>query len=646
MAADRFGELYVDGRIFAVEEFDFEACAAEIVVNQRGGAVDFVQPFVWAGGDRRDTDQLPRQVQDLGCLIGIGDFDHGLSPREERDGRLLGCRKAIPCAGGFAAALDEFADLDRVRAEGGVIGGDALHVRFHLRLTLVEQFFEKAQRRFVPAEFGLQSGADLLGGVASALGHLDEGMEVIPQVESLRQRFDLAQRPLEEGAHGDGFARQRVLDLGAQAELRGEPFVGAGAADVLAVVAEGARKARVGVDAEEQEMFEGQVGDVEVETVAALVGADFDASHREVDARHQVLLFDLQRHLFGRSRLADGEQASGVERGELVARRGDDAFDGFGERAGADGSPVVVPEADAAPHEVVGDLQVIVVGAVEVGQVNGGGIREGQVADRVELGQGDDGASVSHLRLHGRGRAGRDEETGEGAQEARSGDVEFGLEAVEVTVAALAGGQVHEVPGEERVGQGQVGVDARGGEGVAVEVHAFFEIAAFGDGPLARDGVVTDGGEEEQVAVPVVQTLAEVEASAVQRVDEGGFHQARFVDGAARTVVGTRRPFDHPVEDFELAELRLPGGDALGAQVVHEGLLAGSRADGEQRTQVGVEEVPFLLEAVEPARRLFFDGLFDGEEVFVGELGEGGGHGGIGGWWLGVGGWRLVIGDW
>ncbi len=96
--------------------------------------------------------------------------------------------------------------------------------------------------------------------------------------------------------------------------------------------------------------------------------------------------------------------------------------------------------------------------------------------------------------------------------------------------------------------------------------------------------------------------------------------QARFVDRAAWTVIRARRPLDHPVKDFELAELRLPGRDAFGAQIIHKGLLAGSRAHGEQGTQVFIEQIPFLLEAVESAWRFFLDGLFEGEEIFIGEF--------------------------
>src|SRR6266498_267852 len=144
-------------------------------------------------------------------------------------------------------------------------------------------------------------------------------------------------------------------------------------------------------------------------------------------------------------------------------------------------------------------------------------------------------------------------------------------------VTTLCGSEMHEVPSEERVGQGHVGVNASGRKRVAVEVHAFFEIASFGDAPIARDGMMTDIGEEEQVAMPVMQSLTEVDAGTVQRVDERSFHQARFVDRPARTVIRACRPFDHPVEDFKLAELRLPLRDAFGAQVIDKGVLARSR---------------------------------------------------------------------
>ncbi len=86
--------------------------------------------------------------------------------------------------------------------------------------------------------------------------------------------------------------------------------------------------------------------------------------------------------------------------------------------------------------------------------------------------------------------------------------------------------------------------------------------------------------------------------------------EARFVNRPAWTVIWARRPFNHPMKDFELAKLRLPRRDTLGAQIIHEGMLAGTCAHGEQRTQVFIEEIPFLFEAVESTLRFFFGGLF------------------------------------
>lgn len=120
--------------------------------------------------------------------------------------------------------------------------------------------------------------------------------------------------------------------------------------------------------------------------------------------------------------------------------------------------------------------------------------------------------------------------------------------------------------------------------------------------------------------MPVMETLAEVDARAMQGVDERSLVEARFINRTARTVIWACRPFNHPVKDFELAELRLPRRDTFGAEIIHEGMLAGSRAYGKKRTQVFIEEIPFLLEAVESAGGFFLDGFFEGEEVFVGEL--------------------------
>ena len=41
---------------------------------------------------------------------------------------------------------------------------------------------------------------------------------------------------------------------------------------------------------------------------------------------------------------------------------------------------------------------------------------------------------------------------------------------------------------------------------------------------LPGDGMMTDVGEEEQIAMPVMQPLAKVDARTMQRIDERGFH--------------------------------------------------------------------------------------------------------------------------
>ena len=161
------------------------------------------------------------------------------------------------------------------------------------------------------------------------------GFKIVPHVQGLGKRLEFVESPFEEGAHGGWLACQRVIDLGAQAIFGGGVFVGARAGDVLTVISEAAGKCRVGVDAEKQQMFERQVGDVQVERMSAFIGAHFHASHRQVDTRHQVLLFDLLSHLIGRRRFPCSEQASSVERSELVARRGDDPLNGFGKTSRA-----------------------------------------------------------------------------------------------------------------------------------------------------------------------------------------------------------------------------------------------------------------------------------------------------------------------
>ena len=215
-------------------------------------------------------------------------------------------------------------------------------------------------------------------------------------------------------------------------------------------------------------MLKGQVSDIQFQVVTAFIGADLDASHRQVDTCHEVLLFDLQGHLFGRRRFPHGIQASGVERGELVAGRGDDALDGLGKTARPDRSPVVVPETNAAPNKVIRNLQIIVIRAVEVRQIDRRRIRKGQVADRIEFGEGDHGTSPTDLRLHRRGSVGRNEQRCKGAQQAGSGDIELRLELVKMLVTTLCGRQVHEIPGKERIWKRHVGVNPCGCQSVAI----------------------------------------------------------------------------------------------------------------------------------------------------------------------------------
>jgi hypothetical protein len=74
------------------------------------------------------------------------------------------------------------------------------------------------------------------------------------------------------------------------------------------------------------------------------------------------------------------------------------------------------------------------------------------------------------------------------------------------------------------------------------------------------------------------------------------------------------------MKDLELAELRMPLGNAFGPKIIYEGLLARSCSHGEKRPQVLIEKIPFLLETVEAAVRLFLERLLYGEEIFVGEF--------------------------
>jgi hypothetical protein len=53
------------------------------------------------------------------------------------------------------------------------------------------------------------------------------------------------------------------------------------------------------------------------------------------------------------------------------------------------------------------------------------------------------------------------------------------------------------------------------GQRAIEQVHTFFKVTAFGNRPLSRDGMVTDVSEEEEVSMPIVQSLPEVDAGPV-----------------------------------------------------------------------------------------------------------------------------------
>ena len=74
------------------------------------------------------------------------------------------------------------------------------------------------------------------------------------------------------------------------------------------------------------------------------------------------------------------------------------------------------------------------------------------------------------------------------------------------------------------------------------------------------------------------------------------------------------------MEDFKLAILLLPGWDAFRTEIIYERMLAGASTHCQQRTQVFIEQVPFLFKASKTALRFIFHGFFERELVFFGEL--------------------------
>ena len=192
-------------------------------------------------------------------------------------------------------------------------------------------------------------------------------MQIVPHVQSIGKRLDLVESPLEEITHHNGFAGERIFDLRPQTMFGSKFFVSAGSGNIFAVIAESTRKFWIRVDLQHEQIAEGEIGNVEVEAVCAFIHPNFYTSHRKIDTCHQVLSFDLACHFLRRGGLTCSEKSAGIERFELFACGGNDAFDWFGETTGANGRPVVVTKTHSTADKVIRNLQVIVVRAIQVG---------------------------------------------------------------------------------------------------------------------------------------------------------------------------------------------------------------------------------------------------------------------------------------
>src|SRR4030042_4772934 len=125
--------------------------------------------------------------------------------------------------------------------------------------------------------------------------------------------------------------------------------------------------------------------------MTALVCADFNAGHGEVDPGEKILYDVFFRHILDRLYFARSIQSPTVERVKLVAAHRDQPLDGLGKRPRPDRRPVVIPEPDASPHEVIGDAEIIRMRPVEVRKVERVGAWEGQTPHRIGLTELDDG---------------------------------------------------------------------------------------------------------------------------------------------------------------------------------------------------------------------------------------------------------------
>src|SRR5690606_8991563 len=158
------------------------------------------------------------------------------------------------------------------------------------------------------------------------------------------------------------------------------------------------------------------------------------------------------------------------------------------------------------------DVHVVLVAAVQVRHVERAVVGEGQVAVRVYVGQDDKrlaSARVGAERCAGRHRH---RQRGEGTHQARGLNVDAVLVVVEVAVGALAAGQVHKVPAEERVRQRDVDVCSGSGEARPVQIHAAPQVATLGEVPATGYVGMADLDGVQHVAVEHVQPLAQIGA--------------------------------------------------------------------------------------------------------------------------------------
>jgi len=94
----------------------------------------------------------------------------------------------------------------------------------------------------------------------------------------------LLEGPFQEGAQGNGLGGEGILDDAPQALPGRQLLVAPGALDVLGVVAEAAGEVRIRIEAEQQQMLQREIGDVQSQVVAGVIRSHFHPGHGQVDA--------------------------------------------------------------------------------------------------------------------------------------------------------------------------------------------------------------------------------------------------------------------------------------------------------------------------------------------------------------------------